>query len=301
MNTLTIFTGSLRHSFYTGEPFYVAVTPGALAAKLKSDYPEVVNAVRMRLGLGEREILRYGDNTFVENGILFADPEFFEMFSFPFVKGVPDKALSDPNSIVLTESMAAKYFKDEDPIGKSLVVNDQLSFHVTGIIEDVPRNSHLQFDCIIPFETLRTAYGHGQAIDSWRSNNYYTYIQLQNGFPYRSLEEKIIHLIQEVAPQSTTEFQLQPMTDIHLYSGNRYAADITGHGDILYVKLSSLIAGNILLIACINYMNLATARSGKPCEGDRPEKGGRGSQRRDCPAVHGRGADLCIDRICGVT
>jgi putative ABC transport system permease protein len=245
--------------FYTGEPFYIATTPGALAAKLKSDYPEIVNAVRMRLG--GREILKYGDNTFVEDSILFADPEFFEMFSFPFLRSVPDKALSDPNTIVLTEQMAAKYFKDEDPIGKSLVVNDQLSFHVTGIIEDVPQNSHLQFDCVVPFETLRTAYGIVN-IDYWGPNSYYTYIQLQKGFPLRSFEEKIIHLLHEINPQSTLEFHLQPMTDIHLYSGNRYAVDIAGHGDILYVKLSSLIAGIILLIACINYMNLATARSG---------------------------------------
>ncbi len=245
--------------FYRGEPFPVATTPGALAAKLKSDYPEIVNVVRMRMYI--RDVLRYGDNTFVENGILFADPEFFKMFSFPFIKGVPDKALSDPNTIVLTERMAAKYFKDEDPIGKSLVVNDQLSYHVTGIIEDVPQNSHLQFDCVVPFETLHTAYGINN-IDYWGPNSYYTYIQLQKGFPFRSLEEKIIHLIQEVAPRNTLEFHLQPMTDIHLYSGSKYAVDIAGHGDILYVKLSSLIAGIILLIACINYMNLATARSG---------------------------------------
>jgi putative ABC transport system permease protein len=246
--------------FYTGEPFYVAVTPGPLAAKLKSDYPEIVNAVRMNAN--GREIFRYGDNTFIEKRILFADKEFFEVFSFPFIKGIPERALSDPNSIVLTESAAAKYFHDEDPIGKNLVVSDQLSFQVTGIIEDIPHNSHLQFDSVVPFETLRTVYGTGRNMDDWATNSYHTYIKLQKGYPYRSLEEKIIDLQKTISPQSSMEYHLQPMTDIHLYSGNRYAADVAGNGDILYVKLCSLIAIIIVLIACINYMNLATARSG---------------------------------------
>lgn len=246
--------------FYSGEPFYVAVTPGPLAAKLKSDYPEAVNAVRVQTS--RREILRYGDNQFIEKEILFADHGFFEMFSFPFVKGTPDKALSDPNSIVLTESMATKYFHDEDPLGKSLVVDDRLSFLVTGIIKDVPHNSHLQFNCVVPFETLRTAYNGGANMDHWGTNSYYTYIRLQEGFPYRSLGEKILNLLKTIYPDSTIEFHLQPLTDIHLYSGNKYVADVAGNGDILYVRLCGLIAVIILLIACINYMNLATARSG---------------------------------------
>jgi putative ABC transport system permease protein len=246
--------------FYRGEPFLVAVAPGPLAAQLKSDYPEIVNAVRIRLN--GREILRYGENKFVEKRILFADREFFEMFSFPFVMGDPGKALSDPNCIVLTESMAAKYFQDEEPLDKNLVVNDQLSFRVTGIIRDVPHNSQLQFDCVIPFETLRTAYNQGQNMDNWGSNSYHTYIRLQKGYPYRSLDEKIKNLLKTYYPQSNTEFNLQPLTDVNLYAGNKYAADIGGHGDILYVRLSSLIAVIILLIACINYMNLTTARSG---------------------------------------
>ena len=250
----------VEYQFYQGEPQHVAVGPGPLAAKLKSDYPEIVSAVR--IGAGMNEILRYGDNKFVEDRVMPADPDFFKMFSFPFVKGVPEKALSDPNTIVLTEQMAAKYFKDEDPIGKSLIVNDELSFQVTGIIEDVPRNSHLQFDCVIPFETLRTVYGQGQNMDMWGMNMFLTYIQLQNGFPYQSLGEKILNLKQTIYQNLPGELHLQPMKDIHLYSGGKYAANVAGNGDIFYVRLSSLVAGIILLIACINYMNLATARSG---------------------------------------
>jgi putative ABC transport system permease protein len=119
-----------------------------------------------------------------------------------------------------------------------------------------------QFDCVIPFETLRTAYGRGQDMDSWNVQSFYTYIQLQNRFPYQNLGEKILHLMKTITSQWVTEFHLQPLTDIHLHSGNKYLGDIAGHGDILYIKLSGLIAGIILLIACINYMNLATARSG---------------------------------------
>jgi ABC-type antimicrobial peptide transport system permease subunit len=99
-------------------------------------------------------------------------------------------------------------------------------------------------------------------MDSWGNNTYYTYIQLQNGFPYQSLGEKILHLKQTIHPNLHGELHLQPMKDIHLYSGGRYAADVAGNGDIFYARLSSLVAGIILLIACINYMNLATARSG---------------------------------------
>jgi putative ABC transport system permease protein len=244
--------------FYRGEPFPVAVTPGALAATLKRDYPEVLNSVRMQLN--GSDILRYRDNKFAEKHILWADKDFFEVFSFPLIKGDRKKALSDPTSIILTESMAQKYFHDEDPIGKSLTDNGQMSYRVTGVIKDVPTNSHLQFDCIIPFEALQTVYHNN--IDNWGNNSYYTYIQLQKGYSYREFNQKIVNLLAKNNTQPIVELQLQPMTEIHLYSGNRYAADIAGHGDILYVKLCIVIAVIILLIACINYMNLATARSG---------------------------------------
>jgi putative ABC transport system permease protein len=244
--------------FYLGEPFYVAVTPSALAGTLENDYPEIVDAVRMRTK--GREILRYGDNKFVEEEILFADDGILKMFSFPFVKGDPDRALSDPNYIVLTESMAEKYFQDEEPLDKSLVFAQNQSYRVTGVIKDIPGNSHLQFDCVIPFEAIQTVYN--QDINSWGANSYFTYIQLQKGYPYQRIDEQIVDLMSKKSPQVGVELNLQPLTDIHLHSGHKYAADVSGHGDILYVNLCSLIAMIILLIACINYMNLATARSG---------------------------------------
>ena len=249
----------VENQFYSGgEPFPVAVTPGPLAQALKDGFPEVVNSVRLLAGAGGT--LRYGEKIFTEkkNGIL-TDQAFFEVFSFPFIKGNPETALSELNSIVLTEKMAEKYFASEESLGKTLTFENK-DLKVTGVIRNIPHNSHLQFDFVAPINVIR-AFSEIDFLEQWGSNSLYTYVQLQKGTLYQDFTKKIAGIIKKHAKGAVSEIYMQPLTKIHLYSAGKYTADIDGHGDILYVVLFSIIAIFVLLIACINFMNLATAKS----------------------------------------
>ncbi|MEE9464902.1 MAG: ABC transporter permease, partial [Candidatus Neomarinimicrobiota bacterium] len=237
-----------------GEIFPVAVTPGPLAFTLKDDYPEIVNACRIQRPM--TMLVEYEDQSFNEAGVMLASPTFFEMFTFPFLQGDPATALDDLNSIVVTRSMAEKYFGDRDPLGQRLRLFGQSDFTVTGVIEDIPPNSHLQFSMVSPFMNIAQF---GANLDDWGSNSYFTYVQLQEGTPHQEVSAKIIDVIKEHNEGSVTDLYLQPLPRIHLHSD--FTADIGGHGEFQYVVLFSIIALIILAIACINFMNLSTARS----------------------------------------
>jgi len=240
--------------FYAdGVVFPVAVTPSALAPALKEQFPEIKNSTRLT---SRGWTIKYGDNIFYE-GIGLADPTFLEIFTIPFIKGNPASALSDPHSILITEEMVEKYFANEDPVGKLLRINDRDDFTVTGVIKDFPDNSHIGINFLAPFIYLEEL---GTSMDNWGSNSHYTYILLEPGTDYLSVDNKIFDFVQKQR-ETTMEIHLQPLTEIHLYSGSTYAVDVGGHGDIVYVKIFSIVAGFILLIACINFMNLSTARS----------------------------------------
>lgn len=250
----------VENQYYSGgEPFPVAVTPGPLAKSLKDEFPEVKNSVRLLAGAGGT--LKYGEKIFTEkqNAIL-TEQTFFEIFSFSFIKGNPETALVEPNSIVLSEKLAEKYFPSEDPLGKILILENKVNLKVTGVIKNIPDNSHLRFDFAVSINVIRTLI---EIIDmeGWGNNAFYTYVQLQNGTNYQDVSKKISGTIKKHAEGAVSEIFLQPLTKIHLYSAGRYTADIDGHGDILYVNLFSIIAIFVLLIACINFMNLATAKS----------------------------------------
>ena len=247
----------VENQYYAGgEIFPVAVTPSALAPALKEQFPEIIKTTRFSF---RGSIIKYGDKIFDELGG-FADPDFLKIFTFPFIKGDPETALSDPHAIVLTEEIAEKYFGNDDPIGKTLRINNRDDFKVSGVIKNIPVNSHLEFDFLAPFVYLEEL---GRSMDDWGSNSYYTYVLLRKGTPYQQVNDKIIDLIKKNSEGSVTEIYLQPLTKIHLNSAGKYTADIRGHGDIQYVKTFSMIAIFVLLIACINFMNLATARSEK--------------------------------------
>ncbi len=245
----------VENQFYAGgEIFPVAVTPGPLASALKTEFPEIVQATRFNY----RTLTIKKDEQVFSEGVAFADPEFFDIFTLPLVQGNLSTALSDPHSLVLTQEAAAKYFGDGDAVGQVLRINNQVDFRVTAVIENVPDNSHLQFDILAPFVYMREM---GSNLVTWRSNWCYTYVRLQKNTPHPQVDEKIVDLIKKNNENSVTEIYLQPLTEIHLYSSGKYTADIGGHGDIQYVKIFSVIALFVLLIACINFMNLATARS----------------------------------------
>lgn len=229
-----------------------AITQGPLGPSLKEDFPEIVNFTRVT---GRRFRLTYGDNSFDEV-LGMADGSIFEMFTFPLVEGNPQTALSDPHSIVLTDEMAKKYFGSENPMGKVLKADDQYDFKVTGVLKEFPTNSHFRYDYLIPFIFGREL---KYTVDNWRNSQFSTYIQIQESIPYQKVVQKISdHLYKKPTIEKDASLNLQPLTRIHLYSS--YEFDRT-HGDITYVTIFSLIAFFILLIACINFMNLTTARS----------------------------------------
>lgn len=236
--------------------FRVAVTPWPLGQALVKDYPEVINSARfLRI---RRRLIRHGDKCFYENGIYVADPSFLEIFSFPMVKGDPATALSGGNNVVITEKIAEKYFGDEDPMGKTITSNNKVDYTVTGVIKNVPHNSHIKFDFLLPLEqTLKNS----GVVGNWSVNVFYTFLLLQKNADPQTLEEKIYEYRRRVEPHYATRFRLQALTDMHLRSD--YSIDLYGvsKDTSLYVYLFPLIAVLILLIAFINFVNLTVART----------------------------------------
>jgi len=244
-----------------GETAHYATTPAPLAQALKEEFPEINNSARF--DPAGQMIVAYDKTTFYENNGAYADPSFFELFSFPFVKGDPKTALSNPSSIVITENMADKYFGVEDAIGKTLRINNQYDFLVTGIMKNIPRQSHMQFvNFFIPFTHIKEIQGRGQETHvNWHNTAFYTYVLLQKNIPYQDVSKKISEYLKKHIPESTSSLYLQPLKKIHLYSSNLRLNIATGN--ITNIFIFSAMAFFILVIACINFMNLATARSGR--------------------------------------
>ena len=234
-----------------------ARTPNPLGPVLKENFPEIANFIRFQGFDGW--LVQCGDKSFINANLATADPSFFEIFSFPFLQGNPVTALQDRYSIVITEGMAKKYFGNEDPMGKALTIHHD--YTVTGIIENVPENSHLHFDCIFPLENME--YFWDENFDDWERVWYYTYVQLSENISRKAVERKISKVIGKHLPESRTHIYLQPLQDIHLRSDFEWDLDNYAQGNITYVYIFTLTALCILLIACINFMNLSTARSAK--------------------------------------
>lgn len=226
-------------------------SPPALGPALKADFPEIVNTAR--LAFRGNLPVRYGEGCFSE-AIMAADPAFLDMFSFPLLKGNPHTALIEPYSLVITERIAAKYFQDEDPLGKTLILDNQYAFTVTGVAKNVPANSTIQFDLLAPLEIFRDM--QPDYLDTWYNCSFYTYAQLQPGADYLDVSGKIKGRVKASREESNLEPFLFPLTKIHLYS-------IMGDGGLIkMVYLFAVIALMILLAACINFMNLSTACAG---------------------------------------
>ncbi|MCK4932574.1 MAG: ABC transporter permease [Candidatus Aminicenantes bacterium] len=232
---------------------------------LPLEYPDAVEAsVRFFNFQLPTMSVQYGtsdEKLFNEPRFFFADSAVFQVFSFEMIEGDPKKALEEPNTIVITEAMAEKYFEDEDPMGKTLRWQNGVNLRVTGVIKDVPPNSHFQFDFLGSFATLRRLFG-GNLPQNWYWNPCWTYILLRDGVSADSLQAQFPALVQKYFPDSIKNkvvVKLQPLKDIHLFSHLDY--EINPNSDISYIYIFSAIAVFVLLIACINFMNLATARS----------------------------------------
>ncbi|HEY6900930.1 MAG TPA: ABC transporter permease [Puia sp.] len=243
-----------------------------VAATLRKEYPEVLEATRLR-NYG-RQRVTYGNLTLREDNLAFVDSNFFEIFTLPLLKGNAKTVLSLPSSVVITKSVAKKYFGETDPIGKVLEFKDgHASLTVTGLIDDVPETSHFHFGLFGALSALPESRS-----DSWMVSNFYTYLLLPEGYDPQKLEAKLPQTLEKyVSPQmqkamglSFAQFKekgnsialgLQPLTDIHLHSD--LTLDLEAPGDIRYVYIFGAVAVFMLLIACINFMNLSTAGASK--------------------------------------
>ena len=232
-----------------------SMNPPALAQALVDEYPEIKDAARLRTV--KSVVVQYGEKRFTEDNLAFIDPSFLKMFSIPFVRGNNNTALSNNSSIILTQETAEKYFGNENPIGKTIRIDNHLDFMVTGVVKDLPHNSHLKIDFLLPFEVIKNF---GYTIEGWDNYAHTTYVLLGKGSDYPEVSKKIANTINQNQKDAKIMISLQPITDIHLYSQNIWG--IGGTGDIAQVYIFSIIAVLILLLACINFINLATARAG---------------------------------------
>jgi len=228
-------------------------TPGLLADVLKTNFSEVEETARVAW-TGER-VFKYEDKVYYETDVLTVDPSFLEIFSFLVVKGDRSQTLKDPLSIVISQSTANKYFGNEDPIGKTLNMENRFDFIVSGVFKDTPQNSHLQFDMLVPYDIVRKL---GWKNDAWDFSMGPTYLLLGSNVDIQEFEDKISGFIKNYDPETNIELFLQPLTRIHLYSNFEPSE---GGGPLQYVYIYSFIGFLVLLIACINFMNLSTARS----------------------------------------
>ncbi len=243
-----------------------------LAQAVKNDYPEVEDATRMRL-YGAPKIT-YNDKSFKDDELVFVDPNFFNVFTLPLIEGDARTALLQPHTVVITKEVARKYFGNENPLGKTLGFNNNTEIYkVTGVIDKVPVNSHFHFALFGSMAGLAEAKS-----DSWMGSNFFTYVLLKPGADYKKLEAKLPGMVEKyMGPQiqqnmgislaqfrtkgNALGFALQPLTAIHLHSENN--GEFEPGGNASYVYIFGAIAVFMLLIACINFINLSTASASK--------------------------------------
>ncbi|MBN1291072.1 MAG: ABC transporter permease [Candidatus Latescibacteria bacterium] len=252
--------------FFPGdEPVKYAVIPGPVAPALKREFPEIIDSVRF---WHENVTIRYDEKSFNEEHFYFSDPSVFGVFTFPLITGNPDTALSMPFQIVITESAALKYFGEIDPIGKTLTVDidSPYEFIVTGIMKDIPSNSHLKCDFLVSMYSL----GEIQRfrLMDWRNAGFYTYLLIRDYNSVQSIENKFPAFLErhvEKTESSRMKLFLQPLKKIHLYS--HLEGELEANSDIGRIYLFVSIALLILISACINFMNLSIAQSASRARG----------------------------------
>lgn len=257
--------------YFGGNHLRMATAPAPMAPTMVNDFPEVLQSVRFR---GQGSFLvkaqAMGQN-FKEERVIFADSTLFEVFTMPMLAGDPETALRDPGAVVISRSTAAKYFGDEDAVGQMLIFDNRSSYQVTGVFADMPENSHFRFDLIASLASLEESRN-----NLWVSNNFRSYLLLAPGADAGALEAKFPAIVEKymgpmvreltgagfsefLAKGNRVRYYLQPLCDIHLHSD--LTAEFQPNGNMQYIYIFSAIAFFILLIACINFMNLSTARS----------------------------------------
>jgi putative ABC transport system permease protein len=245
-----------------GRHFEVGSVPAPLGPALVDQFPEVVRAARLRES-GTR-IVAYEEKLYEEDKIFHADPDIFDVFTISIVRGNPESWLQAPFNMVVTEEMAEKYFGDADPIGKTVKVNNRYTYTVTGVVKKMPENSHFKFNMIGSLSTLEQLQ---RDLNLWMGFNYATYILLEGDPSLEEITQKYNSLLMANIPDqfkqlgAEVEIFLQPMRSIHLHS--HLEGEMEPPGNPAFIRILTTIALFILLIACINFMNLSTAQSSR--------------------------------------
>jgi putative ABC transport system permease protein len=240
--------------FYSGARYHVTVTPVPSGPVWKEKIPEIVDQVRVNLWL-PRVLFKYEDKVFFESSIAAVDSSLLNFFTFPLSFGDPRTALNSPHSIILTQKLAAKYFGKDNPVGKTLTVENRAQFTVTGVFREIPENTMFTFSAVIPYSYMKEI---GAADNSWGNNSIFSFIRLKPGADINAVNKKLTDVVLENNPQNTTKFSLFPILDIHLYGQFGFTET---NGPVIVVTIFTLIAIFVLLIACINFINLSTAKA----------------------------------------
>ncbi len=238
---------------YSKGLFHVTVTPWPSGPVWKEKIPEVENTCRITNA--GNFLFRRNDKVFNEEKVVAADSSFFRMFTIKLLAGDVGTILRNPQSIVISEEMSRKYFGDEDPVGKSIEINNSEVFQVEGVMQKVPVNSSIEADFLIPFSYMKKSRWYSE---EWGNNSIFTYVLLAKGADVEQVNEKLNRIVNEHKPENTTKFMLFPYLKIHLHG---YWGFEHSPGAIVNVWIFSSIALLVLIIACINFMNLSTARS----------------------------------------
>jgi len=251
-----------------GRPVWFNSSEHPLAAALKEDFPEVVKATRVKRN-DEYGAVEYKSKLFNEDRIYYADQDFLEMFTFPLVSGDRETALTEPFSVLLTQEMAEKYFGNEEPVDQILKIkmwygDKKYGYKIKGVLKNIPRNSHFTFDFLVSYNTLYTLkHGGRDSVETWSYYEPKTYIQLESNANPVDLEGKFPAFLRKYKGEESAseKLHLQPLTDIHLGGNLRF--ELETNNDMKNIFLFSAIAFFIMLIACLNYVNLSVARSVK--------------------------------------
>jgi len=238
-----------------GEILTWSITPGPLAEDIRDNIPEVEMAVRT-MSNGS-QLFQYGDKSFMETGY-FADPDFFKLFSFKILKGKPNTDSTNISSISISNELARKLFGDEDPIGKTVKANNKTDFTIAAVFEDVGTESSLRFNFILPFEIYKKNRGEGF---NWDNYDHPLYVKLFDAAQSETVVKKITDRRKNAGEENggSASFYIQPFTEYYLNS--QYENGKPAGGRIKYVQIFSIVAVFILVIACINFMNMATAKA----------------------------------------
>jgi putative ABC transport system permease protein len=258
-NIYRIITKQSAGFSYMGKDLF-AVTPPALKDALAHNIPEVEKSTKCRL---TTHTLEYNSYLVTEKGFLYADPDFLKVFTFPVISGNPSEALKDPFTLFITKEMAKKYFGNEDPVGKTIKADNKYVFTVRGVLENIPHNSHFSFDFLTGFETFYSIRGGKEKVETWENFSYSTYVQLLDHVKPEDIKGKLKELADKFLPKEPMFNEMQwiliPLRNIHL--GGQINFDPGNNSDIRYLYLIISIGVFILLIACFNYLNMATARA----------------------------------------